>query len=79
MRQQLTDVVPAFPTYPASLTEREVEVLRLVADGRSNRQIADALFLSPRTVERHIANIYLKIEVHSKAEATAFALRNHLT
>ncbi|MGA7670661.1 MAG: LuxR C-terminal-related transcriptional regulator, partial [Nitrolancea sp.] len=41
------------------LTQREVEVLRHVAVGKSNRQIADALFLSPRTVERHIANIYL--------------------
>ena len=40
----------------------------------SNRAIADALFLSPRTIERHIANIYLKIDVHSKAEAMAFAL-----
>ncbi|MGA7671504.1 MAG: LuxR family transcriptional regulator [Nitrolancea sp.] len=54
-------------------------MLRHVAVGKSNRQIADALFLSPRTVERHIANIYLKIDAHSKSEATAFALRNHLT
>ena len=62
------------PTH--GLSPRELEILRHIAVGESNRQIADALFLSPRTVERHIANIYLKIEVHSKAEATAFALRN---
>ena len=57
-----------------ALTPREAEVLQLISAGMSNRAIADALFLSPRTVERHIANIYLKIDVHSKAEATAFAL-----
>jgi len=52
--------------------------LSLIAEGHSNREIAEALFLSPRTVERHIANIYLKIDVHTKAEATAFAKRQHL-
>lgn len=66
------------PAYPDRLTPREVEVLRLIAAGRSNREIADALFLSTRTVERHIANIYLKIDAHSKADATAYAFRNNL-
>jgi DNA-binding NarL/FixJ family response regulator len=66
------------PTYPDRLTNREVEVLRLIAAGNSNRQIADQLFISPRTIERHIANIYLKIDAHSKAEATRFALQHHL-
>jgi DNA-binding NarL/FixJ family response regulator len=55
------------------LTRREVEVLRLIASGLSNRVIADRLFVSPRTIERHIANIYLKINVHSKIEAAAYA------
>jgi DNA-binding NarL/FixJ family response regulator len=59
------------------LTAREAEVLHFISAGMSNRAIADALFLSPRTVERHIANIYLKIDVHSKAEATAFARHHH--
>jgi DNA-binding NarL/FixJ family response regulator len=63
---------------PDGLTSREVEVLQHVAAGQSNRQIADALFLSPRTVERHIANIYLKAELHNKAEATAYAMRHGL-
>ncbi len=53
-------------------------MLRLIAAGRSNRQIAEALYLSPRTAERHVANIYLKIGAHSKAEATAYALRHAL-
>ncbi len=61
-----------------NLTCREVEVLRLIAAGHSNRQIADALFISPRTIERHIANIYLKIDAHSKTEATAYAQHHHL-
>ncbi len=56
------------------LTAREREVLDLIARGHSNRRIAEALFLSPRTVERHIANVYLKLDVHTKAEATAWAL-----
>jgi DNA-binding CsgD family transcriptional regulator len=68
----------ASTTRPDGLTTREVEVLRLIAAGDSNRQIADTLFLSPRTIERHIANIYLKIDAHSKAEATAYARRNSL-
>ena len=63
---------------PAGLTRRELEVLRLIAAGQSNRQIAAALYLSPRTAERHVANIYLKIGAHSKAEATAYALRHRL-
>jgi DNA-binding NarL/FixJ family response regulator len=69
---------PVTDTLPGSLTTREIEVLRLIASGQSNRQIADALFLSPRTIERHIANIYLKIDAHNKAEATRFALQHRL-
>ena len=65
-------------SYPDGLTAREAEVLRLIAAGHSNRQIADTLFISPRTIERHIANIYLKIGAHSKTEATAYAKRNSI-
>jgi DNA-binding CsgD family transcriptional regulator len=60
--------------HPAGLTDRELEILRLIANGRSNRQVAEDLFLSARTVERHVANIYRKIDVHNRAEATAYAL-----
>ncbi len=70
--------VCAPPTGSARLTRREVEVLRLIAAGQSNRQIAAALYLSPRTAERHVANIYLKIDAHSKAEAAAYALHHGL-
>jgi DNA-binding NarL/FixJ family response regulator len=57
---------------------REAEVLRLLAVGRSTRQIAAALHLSPRTVQRHVANLYPKIGAHNKAEAIAYALRHGL-
>lgn len=61
-------------TGPAGLTAREVEVLRLVAAGRTNNEIAGELTLSVRTVERHIWNIYRKIGARGRSEATAYAL-----
>jgi len=63
----------------ARLTPREVEVLRLIAAGRTNREISDDLVLSVRTVARHITNVYAKIGARSKAEATAYAIRHNLT
>jgi DNA-binding CsgD family transcriptional regulator len=66
-------------SYPAGLSVREVEVLRLLAAGRSNPQIAAALSLSVRTIERHVENLYRKIGVHGRAEATAYAFRHDLT
>jgi DNA-binding CsgD family transcriptional regulator len=57
----------------AGLTAREVEVIRLVADGRSNRAIAAELVLSEKTVARHLANIYAKLGLSSRAAATAYA------
>jgi DNA-binding CsgD family transcriptional regulator len=64
---------------PAGLTPRELEVLRLIAGGRTNREISSDLVLSVRTVARHITNIYGKIGVRSKAEATAYAIRHGLS
>jgi ATP/maltotriose-dependent transcriptional regulator MalT len=66
---------------PSGLTAREVDVLRLVALGRSNQEIAETLVLSTRTVERHISTIYTKLEVSGKAAratATAYAIRHGL-
>jgi len=60
------------------LSPRELEVLRLVAAGESNSQIARRLGLSTHTVERHIANLYRKIGARGRADATAYALRNGL-
>ena len=56
-----------------SLTTRELEVLRLVANGQDNRDIAEALSLSPRTVERHLQTIYRKLELTGSAQRTAAA------
>ena len=52
-----------------SLTRREIEVVRLVAMGHTSREIARELFLSPRTVESHVANILLKLDCRSRADA----------
>lgn len=63
---------------PAGLSRREVEVLCLLAAGRSNREIADLLHISVRTVERHVDNLYGKIGARGRADATAFAIRHRL-
>jgi DNA-binding CsgD family transcriptional regulator len=60
----------------AMLTERESEVLRLLAAGAANKEIARRLYISVHTVERHVANVYGKIGVRNRSEATAFALRS---
>lgn len=66
------------PAYPDGLTEREAEVLRLLASGLSSKEIGEALVLSVRTVERHIANLYTKTGTHGRAQATAYALAHGL-
>jgi DNA-binding NarL/FixJ family response regulator len=64
---------------PACLTVREMEVLRLLAAGCTNRGIAEELVLSLRTVERHITNVYAKIGARGRADATSYAIHNSLT
>jgi DNA-binding CsgD family transcriptional regulator len=63
---------------PAGLTAREVEVLRLLAAGRTNREIAVELVISEHTVGRHVQNIFTKLGVSSRAAASAFAVEHHL-
>jgi DNA-binding CsgD family transcriptional regulator len=63
---------------PHGLTPREVQVLRLVAAGRSNKEVADALSLSVKTVERHVGNILTKLDVPSRVAATAWAYENEV-
>jgi DNA-binding NarL/FixJ family response regulator len=60
------------------LTDREVEVLRLVARGRANREIADELVISENTVKNHVRNILEKLHLHSRVEAAVYAHRQHL-
>jgi DNA-binding CsgD family transcriptional regulator len=63
---------------PCGLSPREVEVLRLVAAGRSNTEIAAELFLSEKTVARHLSNIFTKLDVSSRTAAAAFAYKHKL-
>ena len=77
LRKELA--APAAPAWPAGLTGREVEVLRLIAAGHSNRAIAQALFISPNTVLRHVSNIFAKTGVANRAQAAAYATRHGLT
>jgi DNA-binding NarL/FixJ family response regulator len=64
--------------YPAGLTEREVDVLRLLTKGMSNRQVARKLGISPKTVGRHVENLYAKAGVSSRAAAAVFAMEHDL-
>jgi ATP/maltotriose-dependent transcriptional regulator MalT len=69
---------PAAAETAGGLSPREVQVLRLVATGKTNRAIASELFISERTVERHVSNIFLKLDVSSRAAATAYAYEHRL-
>jgi ATP/maltotriose-dependent transcriptional regulator MalT len=70
---------PTTPTHPSDLTTREVEVLRFMAQGWTNTQIAEQLVISPRTVNSHLTSIYRKIQVSSRSAATRYAMEHHLT
>jgi DNA-binding CsgD family transcriptional regulator/tetratricopeptide (TPR) repeat protein len=69
---------PSVREHPAELTPREVEVLGLVAEGLTNPQVAQRLFLSPRTVQRHLNSVYRKLGVSSRTAATRLALEHGL-
>lgn len=71
-------VKPSSITYPDGLTAREVDVLRLVAQGLADAQIAEQLVISPRTVNSHLTSIYSKIQVSSRVAATRYAMEHRL-
>jgi HD-GYP domain-containing protein (c-di-GMP phosphodiesterase class II) len=64
--------------WPAGLSDREIDVLRLIARGRTNKEVAAALYLSAKTVGRHVENLYAKIGVNSRAGAAVFAMEHRL-
>jgi DNA-binding NarL/FixJ family response regulator len=75
--------LPASPTkspviHPAGLTAREVEILRLVAQGLTDAQVAEQLVISPRTVNWHLTSIYSKIGVTSRSAATRYTIERKL-
>lgn len=70
---------PAERTFPDGLTQREVDVLKAMAEGLNNRQIATRLFISEATVKTHINNIFSKADLRDRGQAVAYAFRNGLT
>lgn len=71
-------VAASSPSRPGGLTPREQEILTLVAAGRTNREISEQLFISEKTVARHLTNTFAKIDVESRTQAAAWAFRNNL-
>jgi DNA-binding CsgD family transcriptional regulator/tetratricopeptide (TPR) repeat protein len=81
VRQRLERLEPqpsTAPAYPDGLSQREVEVLRLIARGKSNREIAEELFISLRTVANHVTNIFTKVGVANRTQAAAYAIEHGL-
>ncbi len=74
-RAQLATRAPR-PVHPGGLSRREVEVLRLVAEGLTTREIANRLFISPKTADHHIQHVYTKIDVSNRAAATLWAFQH---
>jgi non-specific serine/threonine protein kinase len=68
----------ARPERPFGLTVREIEVLRLIREGRSNREIAEELFVSERTAQTHVQHIFTKMDVNTRAAAAATAVERQL-
>ena len=78
LEQEAVPEPTASEVYPAGLSAREAEVLRLVATGLTNAEVAKELFLSTRTVDWHLGSVYRKLGFHSRAEATRFAVEHDL-
>jgi DNA-binding NarL/FixJ family response regulator len=74
IQEQVSDTKDYFDL----LTCRELEVLRLVADGHTDRKVAETLVISPRTVNRHLSNIFVKLDVSGRTAAVAYAIRQGL-
>ena len=67
------------PSYPGGLTRREAEVLRMIAAGKSNQEIAASIFRSPNTVANHVRSILSKLGAANRTEAATFAVRHGLS
>jgi DNA-binding NarL/FixJ family response regulator len=75
LRAQTADV-DAAETIRTELSDRELEVLRLIANGKDNAQIASDLFISPKTVKNHISNILMKLQMENRIQAAVYAVRS---
>jgi len=67
--------VPASPSPSTQLSARELDVLKLVAEGKDNAEIAAQLFISPKTVKNHISNILMKLQISNRIQAAVYAVR----
>lgn len=76
LMQEFTNPQPAAPKH--DLTERELEVLRLIAQGKSNKEISEDLVLSEKTVKTHVSNILQKLHLSDRTQAAVYALRQHI-
>jgi two-component system, NarL family, response regulator DegU len=76
-QRELTAIVPEFdvPEWPNILTQREMDVLRLMAQGKNNRAIGDVLYISEKTVKNHVSNILYKLGVQDRTQAVLVALK----
>jgi len=79
LREMAESVSAPSPPYPGGLTGREVEVLRLIAAGMSNRQIAEELFIARSTAAKHVRNILTKTDCANRTQAATYANRHGLT
>ena len=77
LRAQTADTAAA-KTIRTELSERELEVLRLIANGKDNAEIARELFISPKTVKNHISNILMKLQIENRIQAAVYAVRSGL-
>ena len=66
----------AAETIRAELSDREIEVLKLIANGKDNAQIAAELHISPKTVKNHISNILMKLQIENRIQAAVYAVRS---
>ena len=78
LHQLRTGTSPPEEPTPSGLTDREMQVLRLIANGQDNAQIAAELHISPKTVKNHISNILMKLQIENRIQAAVFAVRSGL-
>ena len=78
LQEKAASIPETAPTYPDGLTQREAEVLRLVAAGKTDREIAEELVIGVRTVSTHVSNILNKTNAANRTEAATYATRNDL-
>jgi DNA-binding NarL/FixJ family response regulator len=73
--ERVRSTTTAEPEHQAELSEREIEVMRLVAEGMDNAAIAEVLYISPQTVKNHISNILAKLQMENRIQAAVYAVR----